>query len=126
MSGLVLEYEKAVDVKEIHVYENHCPGALARVITFGEGKRHRVLWRGEDPWKLENGRNIAKLPVRKGAPIKRIKIYLNSKDIKGWNQIDAVGLLDVNGKMHWAIGVAASSAYGNSPVDPGVFGGLAR
>ena len=32
--------------------------------------------------------------------------------MKGWTEIDAVGLLDAKGKTHWAVSAKASSYYG--------------
>ena len=36
----------------------------------------------------------------------------------GWNEIDAVGVLDEAGKMHWPISASASSNYAGGG-DPG-------
>jgi len=41
----------------------------------------------------------------------RVKVYLDSPGVKGWNEIDAVGLVDIYDKTQWAIAAAASSTY---------------
>ena len=48
---------------------------------------------------------------------RRVKIYLDSPNFPGWNEIDAVGLIDVRGKRQWAERARSSSSYGddNSP-----------
>jgi hypothetical protein len=41
----------------------------------------------------------------------RVKLYLDSKGVPGWNEIDAVGLRESGGKTHWATSADASSTY---------------
>ncbi len=108
---LILEYAVPVEAVAIHVYENHCPGALIRATTFGSDHRNELLWEGQDPVVAENGQGVAVLKIEPKQPIRRIKLYLDSKSIPGWNEIDAVGLEDTTGAMHWATAAAASSTY---------------
>ena len=44
-------------------------------------------------------------------PVKTIKVYIDSPAVPGWNEIDAVGLRDAEGKTAWAKTVEASSTY---------------
>src|SRR5260370_26642972 len=56
-------------------------------------------------------------------PVKtnRVKIYLDSKNVPGWNEIDAVGLRDTAGETHWAVSADASSTYAsNAGLQPAV------
>ena len=39
----------------------------------------------------------------------RVKLYLDTKRVKGWNEIDAVGLLNERGETQWANAAQASS-----------------
>src|SRR5262249_20892308 len=51
----------------------------------------------------------------------RIKVYIESTKVPGWNEIDAVGLVDAKGKTFWAICAEASSTYAEqtaAPTDP--------
>jgi hypothetical protein len=41
----------------------------------------------------------------------KVKLYLKSTEVPGWNEIDAVGLLDAAGKLQWATKAEASSSY---------------
>ena len=43
--------------------------------------------------------------------IGRVRIELDSPGVNGWNEIDAVGLLDESGVTHWATSATASSTY---------------
>jgi len=48
----------------------------------------------------------------------RAKIFLDSPAVPGWNEIDAVGLLDEFGITHWATGAQASSTYAEPAAAP--------
>jgi len=41
-----------------------------------------------------------------------VKLALASAAVPGWNEIDAVGILDSQGKVHWAKAATGSSSYG--------------
>jgi len=80
----------------------------------------------ETDYRLSNGTDIAiwpanlhhrgrarisVIPRHPDFDVKRIRIYLDSPKIAGWNEIDAVGLVDVTGKTSWAASAIASSTY---------------
>ncbi|MBU0550896.1 hypothetical protein KKF91_13910 [Myxococcota bacterium] len=100
-----LTYAQPIAIQEIRVYENLNPGAISKVIAlndFGEA----TLWAGEDTTKTSPF-------VVKAAGVKarQIKIELVTTRVPGWNEIDAVEIIDVQGQSHWAIDAQASSSY---------------
>ncbi len=108
---LVLEYGSPVKAVAIHVYENFNPGAVIRATTFETDQSPVVLWEGKDPVVATGGRNVARLEISPIVPIKRIKLFIDSKAVAGWNEIDAVGLEDESGTIHWATAAGASSSF---------------
>lgn len=108
---LLMEYGKAVTPKEVHVYETYNPGALFKVSVIDEGGNELTAWEGADPTPVGSGRGTSKIPVSLNVPTKRVKIYLASDKVTGWNEIDAVGLLSDQDEMQWAKKVSASSTY---------------
>jgi hypothetical protein len=110
---LLLEFDEVTPVA-VHVYETHNPGAvvkIARVNLFGG---ESVLWEGTDPTAPPLPGGVSKFPAGGAPATTRIKIYLDSPAFPGWNEIDAVALIDSQGKPHWAKRAAASSSYGAS------------
>src|SRR5262249_21345524 len=71
---------------------------------------------GKDP-SAGKDIGVSVLPVKNAFKTARIKIYIDSKNVPGWNEIDAVGLKDDKGKMFWAVAAAASSTYAQQEVD---------
>jgi len=107
---LMLEYAEPVLVKEVHVHETYNPGALTRVTAFKADGSEVEIWKGKDP---SAGKDIAVsvLEIKKPMVATRIKLYLDSPNVPGWNEIDAVGIKDGRGKMYWAVSADASSTF---------------
>jgi hypothetical protein len=108
---LLLEYARPVVAKEVHIYETFNPGAVDRVTAFDLTGKEIEVWKGKDPTAAGAGGGISKIACKKKVKTNRIKIYINSPAVLGWNEIDAVGLIDQNGKTQWATAADASSTF---------------
>ena len=75
--------------------------------------REQVLWEGKDPTPVGSAGGVSRLPVSTIARTGRIKVYINSPAVNGWNEIDAVGIEYGNKKVIWAKRATASSSYGS-------------
>ena len=112
---LLLEYERAVKPKAVWIYETYNPGAIDRVTIFDSAGVEHEVWSGKDPLAGTSG-GIAKITVGGKASqwaTKRVKLYIDSPNFPGWNEIDAVGLIDVHGKKQWAERARSSSSFGD-------------
>jgi hypothetical protein len=108
---LLLEYANAVIPKEVHVYETFNPGAVVRVTAFTLAGEEVEAWKGQDPTAVGSGKGISKIKVKVKFKTNRIKVYIDSPAVQGWNEIDAVGLVDQKGKAQWATAAEASSTF---------------
>ena len=115
---LLLSYGSPVRTAEIHVYESFNPGALWK-ITAVDGEEETVIWEGEDPvFNYPYDGHVAKIALEQQRALKQIKLYVRSTAVKGWNEIDAVALVDGDGVVHWALDAQASSSFAEfNPVD---------
>jgi len=108
---LTLEYDEFVTPTAVLVHETFNPGSLYRVTAFKPNGEEVELWSGTDPTETDSGRGISEVPVKANFKTNRIRIFLDSPAVPGWNEIDAVGLRDKDKKMYWAVAVDASSTY---------------
>jgi hypothetical protein len=108
---LLLEYDRAIVPVAVIVCETFNPGALSRITMFRPDTEEVEVWKGSDPIPPGRDRGIAVIPVAAGFTTDKIKLFLDSRKVPGWNEIDAVGLIDEMGKTHWAIRAQASSTY---------------
>ncbi len=117
---LVLEYDQAVTPTMVMVYETYNPGALTKVTAFKPDGTEVVVWQGQDPTPPGGAGGISHIDVQVDFEVRRVKLYLASTRVAGWNEIDAVGLVDENGTTHWAAKAWASSSYAGpvAPVPP--------
>lgn len=118
---LELTYKDAVRPAAVLIYETYNPGAIDRVTGYDANGKEVQLWAGDDPTPAGSEKGISVIPLHPDFDLKRIRIYLDSPKVPGWNEIDAVGLLDAAGTTHWADSATASSTYAdkmrNTPGD---------
>jgi hypothetical protein len=106
---LHLDYSNQVQLAEVRVRETHNPGAISKVTAMLPNGQEVVLWEGVDQPGVA--------PVEKSFPVNgnitaaSVKVYLDTKRIPGWNEIDAVELVGRDGSRQWASQARASSSY---------------
>ena len=108
---LLLEYGQFILPRSVHVYENYAPGALSRITVFRLDGTEVEVWKGKDPTSPDEDHGVSVVPIKIDFKINRIKIYLDSQNVPNWNEVDAVGLRDADGKMHWVTACDASTTY---------------
>ena len=111
LEWLILRYAEPVDPASLKIYETHNPGAVNKVSVFNEQRREVEVWTGKDPTPASREMGISDIPIDVTFKTDRIKIYLDSPKVPGWNEIDAVGIVDKAGQTHWADAAGASSTY---------------
>lgn len=115
---LVVEFPSAKVVTEVHVYETYNPGAVVRIYSVDLAGGEELLWQGTDPLaasKVAGG--IAKIKLDQSANTRRLRIVIDSASYPGWNEIDAVKMVDTNGGSQWVSKAWASTSFGkNRPV----------
>jgi hypothetical protein len=118
---LLLEYAEPIQPFAAMIYATYNPGAVSRLTAFKLDGTEVEVWKGKDPTPVGSGKGISVIPFRINFKITRIKVYLASKSVGGWNEIDAVGLR-TRSKTYWATSVEASSTYAQQrmavPVPP--------
>lgn len=112
MEWLELRYEKPVLAAEIRIHASFNPGAVVRVLGGTDEENLRELWAGTS--LAEPVQSIAISPP---AEITRIKLVLDTAKVPGWNEIDAVALIDATGTSVWAQAATGSSVW-SKPVNP--------
>jgi len=110
---LQLDFARPVIVKEVRIRETFNPGAVTKVTAFEDGGKEKTLWEGEDPTK-KVPEDFVVNPVEH-LTTKRLKIYLDSKRVPGWNEIDAVEMIGMDATRQWAVKASASSTYAERP-----------
>ena len=106
---LHVNYDRPVDISEIRVRETYNPGAISKITALLPNGQEVTVWEGTEP--------PATAPVDTAfAPQTRVqansvKIYMDTRRVPGWNEIDAVELIGSDGTRQWATSATASSTY---------------
>lgn len=104
---LELHFGEPLVAKEIRIFANFNPGAVVRILGGSVQGESQELWSGEGV--ADHPQSI---PLEESLTLLHLKLVLDTSRISGWNEIDAVALLDENGKEHWATKARASSTWG--------------
>jgi hypothetical protein len=113
---LELDFPKPVTPVTVMVYETNAPGAIHRVSTFNADGEEQVRWMGVDPVvRNPRGVPVSNIPLSNTGAINRIRLHLDSPAVAGWNEIDAVALVDAAGEVTYASAARASSTYAGLP-----------
>jgi hypothetical protein len=111
---LICEFKAPKDPIEIVVYENNAPGAITKIGIFKDDDSEVTAWEGTDPTPRDQPWGISVFPLKVDFAFKKLKLYINSAEVPGYNEVDAVGLRAASGETEWASAVQASSAYGSA------------
>ena len=106
---LKLEYERAIDLAEVRVRESFNPGAISKVTAVLPNGQEVTIWEGEEPpgqAPLDTAFPV-NTPIRSSS----VKVYLDTRRVPGWNEIDAVELVGRDGSRQWATSATASSTF---------------
>jgi len=114
---LLIEYPEPIRPREIVVHETYNPGAVERITAFKLDGTEVEVWKGQDPGAGKEF-SVSVFPFKGDFKTNRIKLFIASTRVAGWNEIDAVGLRDKDKKIVWASAVEASSTFGQQAVDP--------
>jgi len=116
-----LGYRTPLKPTALLIYETFNPGAVNRVTAIGADGKETELWSGADPTPVGSEKGISVIPIRPASELSRIRVYLDSQKVPGWNEIDAVGLVDEAGQTSWAVSATASSTFADreAPAAPG-------
>lgn len=107
---LLLDFGEPMRPTRIDVYENYNPGAIDRLSVFNDvGKEFDIPLSSAGLEKSPRGVSVLSVPVQIDFDTTRLKLYTNSPAIAGWNEIDAVAMVDADGQEHWAREARASS-----------------
>ncbi len=119
---LELTYRRRVAAMGVNVYETLNPGAVCRVTYYDTSGEEQVAWEGDDPTPVDAKFKLSPSKIRFGRAVEtdRVRIYLDSPRVKGWNEIDAVGLIEALSEgfpeqEHWALDAKASSTFADEP-----------
>ncbi|MCR9248668.1 MAG: hypothetical protein NXI31_26875 [bacterium] len=115
---LLLEWAEPVQVTAIEIHENFNPGAVRSVVLLLPDGRELEVWNEPKPRATGKPSRKLQVDVPLGFVVQRVRLAFACDTVKGWNEIDAVGLKDPRGKLHWAAKADASSTYATKVTQP--------
>ena len=90
---IIVGFDTLMPIRQIAIAENMGQGCIIKVEAFDEYDNIKPLWLNQTSPSSDEGKmtNII-LPKLTTFKVRGIKIVLNTTRVKGWNQIDAIGI----------------------------------
>jgi hypothetical protein len=115
---LMLEYGPPVRATSVEIHETFNPGAVEAIAIFDPAGDEIEVWRARAIAPATETKRALKIDLPLGFTVERLLLRLRSEAVPGWNEIDAVGLGDTKGKVHWAAHAEASSTFASAAPAP--------
>lgn len=106
---IMVEFAEPVVPSAIRVHETWNPGAVGKVTLFRLDGTEEDVWEGKDPTSPSKDLGVSDIKLKVDFKTCRALLRIDSQRVRGWNEIDAVGLVDGAGKVQYAIAAEASS-----------------
>ena len=90
---IIVGFDTLMAIRQIAIAENMGQGCIVKVEGFDEYDNVKPLWVNKNSPSTEDGKmtNII-LPKLTSFKVRGIKLVLSTSRVKGWNQIDAIGI----------------------------------
>jgi len=107
---LLADFGAPIKATAVVIHESFNAGAVAKVAILRPDGSELEVWAAEQVAAVDGRRELTvELPL--GFRVNRVRVTLACGAVPGWNEIDAIGLIDDKGACHWAVHAAASTTY---------------
>ncbi|TWU59342.1 hypothetical protein Poly51_21300 [Rubripirellula tenax] len=118
MQWFIVEFPNKVNVGKIEIVETYNPGAVVRICSVSMTGQEIEIWKGQDPVAPIAGMGSSFIVPSTKIRTRRMKVFLNTDLVSGWNEIDAVALHADDATVQWATNSWASESYGDNRESP--------
>lgn len=89
---LIVSFDTLMPISQIAIVQNYGQGCITQVEVFDEYNNLRPIWTNNAPPSNDMGKTLnLTFPLTK-YKVRSVKIMLNTARVRGWNQIDAIGI----------------------------------
>lgn len=89
---LIVSFDTLMPISQIAIVQNYGQGCITKVEVFDEYNNLRPIWTNNATPSSDIGKTLnLTFPLTK-YNVRSVKIMLNTARVKGWNQIDAIGI----------------------------------
>ncbi|MEA5427378.1 OmpA family protein [Arcicella lustrica] len=90
---LIVSFDTLMPIQQVAIAENYGQGCIVRVEAFDEQDNLKLLWTNKTAPSFEMGKMLNLVLTKPTTyKVRSIKLVLNTARVKGWNQIDAIGI----------------------------------
>jgi len=106
---LKVDFDREVEIAQVRVRETYNPGAISRISAVNDNGTEVPMWEGVEPASAAPVE--MEFTFQASVRARSVKVYLDTRRVAGWNEIDAVQIVGRDGSRQWAKRATASSSY---------------
>ena len=120
MEYIEVGFARPMRVQQVAIWENFNPGAIYQIICIeSNGKEHKVFQQ-DKPEKQGQGVRVFRYMMKQTTyEVAAVKLILNTAEVYGLNQIDAIGISSSNQLMEASINIPRDKSYVGKPENLG-------
>lgn len=100
---------------QVVICQGSNPGAISKVIAINTSGGQKVIYENENPSAVSDKDKVLNVIFEKPSitKIRDIRVIIDSRSVKGWNGIDAIGITNSKDKFVPKIHTVDNAKYGN-------------
>ena len=99
-------FDNPLNVRQIAIAQNYKPGCVTKIILSDNQGNEQVI-STFNPALLTKPLLLINLPIATKFKVSSLQLFLNTKKVKGWNEIDAIGISENNLPIKASINLVA-------------------
>lgn len=113
-------FSNPMQIRQVAIAENYNSGAITHIYVYDEAGQEHLLYRNINVAPLSVNGRIFHFFVKKTAyKVKSVKVTLNTAQVPGFNQIDAIAISDSNDPIKAKINLAKKLNVKSKPLNLG-------
>jgi hypothetical protein len=106
---IIVSFDTIMPVRQIVIAENFGQGAISHVDVFDENNNLHPIWINNTPPTNELGKMLNLILNQLTTfKVRSVRVSLNTSKVKGWNQIDAIGISQSDQPIKASINLASN------------------
>lgn len=92
---IIVAFEKPQQIRQLHIHENVGAGSIDRIVLQDTDGKFHTVYANPLPGPLPEAGRFWNLPIDRTAyKVQALKLQLHTSAVRGYNQIDAIGISD--------------------------------
>jgi outer membrane protein OmpA-like peptidoglycan-associated protein len=115
---ITVGYARPMKIQQVGVAENNCPGAITAITLIDDNNDEHEIYKGSTQQLSDAGRMFDIFFPMTSYNVAAVRVDLMPEEVKGWNEIDAIGISDSHDSILATIHLSPNAASAHDASAP--------